>query len=36
MTRWQVMPELMNVELRDSGPGEVLVKIGGSRAEALD
>ncbi len=30
MTRWQVMPELMDVELRDPGPGELVVKIGGS------
>jgi propanol-preferring alcohol dehydrogenase len=32
MTRWQAMPEFMDVELRDPGPGEVLVKVGGSGA----
>ena len=30
MTRWQTAGELCDVDLRDPGPGEVLVKVGGA------
>ena len=30
MTQWQAAPELGDVDLREPGPGEVLVKIGGA------
>lgn len=32
MTQWQSMPEFADVEIREPGPGEVLVKVGGSGA----
>ncbi len=32
MTQWQQAPELCDVEVREPGPGEVLVKIGGAGA----
>jgi propanol-preferring alcohol dehydrogenase len=30
MTRWQSAPELCDVEIREPGPGEVLVRVGGA------
>jgi len=30
MTNWQSPPEFRDVEIREPGPGEVLVKIGGA------
>jgi propanol-preferring alcohol dehydrogenase len=30
MTKWQAAPEFCNVEIRDPGPGEVMVKVGGA------
>lgn len=30
MTRWQSAPELCEIEIREPGPGEVLVKVGGA------
>ncbi len=32
MTGWQTAPEFCNVDLREPGPGEVLVKVGGAGA----
>ncbi|MBI4514519.1 MAG: NAD(P)-dependent alcohol dehydrogenase [Deltaproteobacteria bacterium] len=30
MTQWQAAPELRDVDIREPGPGEVLVKVGGA------